>query len=81
MAKPYRVSLTEEEFADRYAELCHYVEAMWSKRKAKEYWKVDPKDILPVVSPQSRDVAMHICVGILGMDYVRPPTRRKKGKQ
>jgi hypothetical protein len=76
MARPYRLALTEDEFAERYTELCNYIEAMWSKRKSKEYWNVQPKDILPVVSPQSRKVAMHICE-LLGIDYVRPTPRKK----
>jgi len=81
MAKPYRVAMTEDEFAERYAELCNYIEAMWAKRKAKDYWKVQPDDILQVVSPQSRAVAMHIAMEILGIDYVRPaPKRARKVK-
>lgn len=80
MAKPYRVAMTEDEFADRYAELCHYIEAMWANRKAKDYWNVQEKDILPVVSKQSREVAMHIAMEILGIDYVRPAKTSRKTK-
>jgi hypothetical protein len=54
---------------------------MWAKRKAKDYWNVQPDDILQVVSPQSRAVAMHIAMEILGIDYVRPaPKRARKVK-
>jgi hypothetical protein len=80
MAKPYRVAMTAGEFAERYAELCHYIEAMWAKRKAKAYWDVKPEDILPIVSPQSRAVALHIATEILGIDYVRPTPRAARRK-
>lgn len=79
--RPYKLSLSEDEYAEKYAELCGYIEAMWAKRKAKDYWDVRPEDTLPVVSPQSRAVAMHICESILGIEYVRPkPTRKEDSR-
>ena len=68
-SKPYRVAMTAGQFAERYGELCNYIEAMWANRKRKNYWQVREEDILNVVSPQSRAVAMHICMEILGIDY------------
>jgi len=69
MTKPYRVAMDEDEFAERYARLCNYIEAMWASRRKKKYWEVEEDyDTLCIVSPQSRAVAMHICTEILGID-------------
>jgi hypothetical protein len=67
--KPYRVAMTADQFAERYARLCNYLEAMWANRQSRKFWEVDEDcDALCVVSPQSRAVAMHICAEILGID-------------
>jgi hypothetical protein len=49
-----------DRMARRYAIICNLIETLWCIRSEKEYWKVDYKNLAPLVSPQSRDIATFI---------------------
>ena len=49
-----------DRMAHRYAIICNLIETLWCIRSEKEFWKVDYKNLAPLVSPQSREIATFI---------------------
>lgn len=46
--------------AARYDILCRLIETIWANRAEDKYWKVDYTNLLPLTSPQAREVASFI---------------------
>lgn len=55
-----RRSVPEGRLAHRYTILCQLIETLWLIRAKKDYWSVDYKNLAPLVSPQSREIATFI---------------------
>lgn len=49
-----------ERMAIRYAIICNLIETLWLNRHKKEFYKVDYRNLAPLVSPQSREIANFI---------------------
>lgn len=43
--------------AKRYATLCHVIEAIWLKRKDKDYREIDFENLPWLMSPESKKIA------------------------
>ena len=49
-----------ERVAERYGILCSLIETMWVNRAKKDYYKVDYTRLMPLTSPQAREIAAFI---------------------
>jgi hypothetical protein len=49
-----------EREATRYMILCNLIETMWVNRAKKYYYKVDYARLMPLTSPQAREIAAFI---------------------
>jgi hypothetical protein len=58
-AKLQRLKGFERE-AERYMILCTLIETMWVNRAKKYYYKVDYARLVPLTSPQAREIAAFI---------------------
>jgi hypothetical protein len=46
-----------DKFAEKFATICNLIEAIWLKRKAKDYYEINLEDLPPLTSPQARKIA------------------------
>lgn len=46
--------------AEQYTILCNLFEALWIKRRDKDYYDIDTDDLPPLTSPQARKLASFV---------------------